>query len=80
MYAGQQPHQIDVKVKVHGGDATKGPRDQVTEVTVYTFRNGVVRVVERAESLYASIDLMADKLARNMRKLKVGYYSCVSLV
>ncbi len=62
--------QIDVKVKVHGGDATKGPRDQVTEVTVYTFRNGVVRVVERAENLYASIDLVSDKLARSLRKLK----------
>jgi putative sigma-54 modulation protein len=42
---------------------------QVAEVTVYA--NGtVIRVQETAEILYASIDLVADKIARKLRKYK----------
>jgi putative sigma-54 modulation protein len=42
---------------------------QVAEVTVYA--NGtVIRVQETAEILYASIDLVADKISRKLRKYK----------
>lgn len=62
--------EVDVKLKVHGGDATKGAREQVAEVTVYTLRNGVVRVVDKEDNLYASVDKVSDKLGRSLRKLK----------
>lgn len=32
--------------------------------------NDIIRVEEKAESMYASIDLVADKLARQVRKYK----------
>ena len=42
---------------------------QTAEVTV--FANGtVIRAQERSENLYASIDLVANKLARQLRKYK----------
>lgn len=62
--------EVDVKLKVHGGDATKGAREQVAEVTVYTYRNGVVRAVDKEENLYAAVDKVCHKLERNLAKLK----------
>ncbi len=42
---------------------------QLAEVTIYA--NGtVIRAQESSESLYASIDLVADKIARQLRKYK----------
>ena len=49
----------------------RNPRvpQQTAEVTV--FANGtVIRAQERSENLYTSIDLVADKLARQLRKYK----------
>jgi len=49
----------------------RNPRvpQQIAEVTV--FANGtVIRAQERSENLYASIDLVANKLARQLRKYK----------
>ena len=49
----------------------RNPRDpqQTAEVTV--FANGtVIRAQERSENLYASIDLVASKLARQLRRFK----------
>ncbi len=49
----------------------RNPRvpQQTAEVTV--FANGtVIRAQERSENLYASIDLVANKLARQLRKYK----------
>ncbi len=49
----------------------KNPRvpQQTAEVTV--FANGtVIRAQERSENLYASIDLVASKLSRQLRKYK----------
>jgi ribosome-associated translation inhibitor RaiA len=40
------------------------------DITVYTVRNGVVRVEDSEGSLYASIDLVADKLERKMVRVK----------
>ena len=59
--------QVDVHLSV-----ARNPRinpQQVAEVTIYA--NGtVVRAEEGSESLYASIDLVADKIARQLRKYK----------
>ena len=59
--------QVDVHLSV-----ACNPRinpQQVAEVTIYA--NGtIVRAEEGSESLYASIDLVADKIARQLRKYK----------
>jgi putative sigma-54 modulation protein len=59
--------EVDVHLSVN-----RNPRvaeRQVAEVTVYA--NGtVIRVQEAAEILYASIDLVADKISRKLRKYK----------
>ena len=66
-------HHFDELVKeadVHLSVA-RNPRvpQQTAEVTV--FANGtVIRAQERSENLYASIDLVANKLARQLRKYK----------
>ena len=66
-------HHFDDLVKeadVHLSVA-RNPRvpQQTTEVTV--FANGtVIRAQERSENLYASIDLVANKLARQLRRFK----------
>lgn len=59
--------EIDVHLSV-----ARNPRinsKQIAEVTVYA--NGtVIRAEESSEDLYASIDLVANKLARQLRKYK----------
>jgi len=37
-------------------------RLQKVDVTCYTFRNGVVRVEDAESTLYASIDIVCDKV------------------
>jgi ribosome-associated translation inhibitor RaiA len=39
------------------------------DVTIYTLRSGVVRVEDAEGSLYASIDLVADKISRKLKKV-----------
>lgn len=39
------------------------------DVTITTMRSGVVRVEDAEESLYASVDLVADKIARKLKKV-----------
>lgn len=59
--------QVDVHLSV-----AKNPRNnskQTAEVTI--FANGtIIRAEESSENLYASIDLVADKIARQLRKYK----------
>ncbi len=58
---------IDVHLSV-----ARNPRisaAQAAEVTVHA-GGTVIRVEERSENLYASIDLVADKIARKLRKFK----------
>ena len=47
----------------------KGPAQQISEVTVYA-SGTVIRAQERHENLYASIDLVADKLTRQLQRYK----------
>ncbi|MCS6960666.1 MAG: ribosome-associated translation inhibitor RaiA [Pseudanabaenaceae cyanobacterium SKYGB_i_bin29] len=60
-------HEVDVNLSV-----ARNPRisaSQAAEVTVYA--NGtVIRAEEKSDNLYASIDLVADKIARKLRKFK----------
>lgn len=59
--------QVDVHLSV-----ARNPRvtpKQAAEVTIYANGN-VIRAEESSESLYASIDLVADKIARQLRKYK----------
>ncbi|MGD1856968.1 MAG: ribosome hibernation-promoting factor, HPF/YfiA family [Leptolyngbyaceae cyanobacterium] len=60
-------NKVDVCLSVAGG--TKMPTRQYAEVTVYVNR-AVVRAEESSDSLYASIDLVADKISRQLRKYK----------
>jgi putative sigma-54 modulation protein len=58
---------VDVSLSV-----AKNPRiaaSQVAEVTIYA-NGAVIRAEEASEHLYASIDLVADKIARQLRKYK----------
>lgn len=61
---------VEVKLSVRGGDAGAGPRQQRTEITAYTLRHGVVRAEDVEDSLYASVDLVCDKVQRSLRKIK----------
>ncbi len=63
--------QMITEVDVHLSIA-RNPRinsKQTAEVTIYV-NGSVVRAEEGSESLYASIDLVADKIARQLRKYK----------
>lgn len=62
---------IDVTLSARGGDTgTHGARQQKVDVTLHTNRNGVVRVEDAEASLYASIDMVCDKVSRKLRKMK----------
>jgi putative sigma-54 modulation protein len=58
---------IDINLSV-----AKNPRiaaAQVAEVTIYV-NGAIIRAEEASEHLYASIDLVADKISRKLRKYK----------
>ncbi|BAY80875.1 light-repressed protein LrtA [Calothrix parasitica NIES-267] len=60
-------NEVDVHLSV-----AKNPRinpKQTAEVTIYANGN-VIRAEESSENLYASIDLVANKIARQLRKYK----------
>lgn len=62
-----ETNEIDVHLSV-----ARNPRvnsKQIAEVTIYA-NGAVIRAEEGSESLYASIDLVADKIARKLRKYK----------
>ena len=60
-------NEVDVHLSV-----ARNPRittKQSAEVTIYANGN-IIRAEENSESLYASIDLVADKISRQLRKYK----------
>jgi putative sigma-54 modulation protein len=62
---------ITTEVDVHLSVA-RNPRinpNQIAEVTIYV-NGSVIRAEERSENLYASIDLVANKISRQLRKYK----------
>lgn len=62
---------LTTEVDVHLSVA-RNPRinpKQTAEVTIYA-NGSVIRAEESTENLYASIDLVADKIARQLRKFK----------
>ncbi|MBW4486638.1 MAG: ribosome-associated translation inhibitor RaiA [Trichocoleus desertorum ATA4-8-CV12] len=60
--------EVDVHLSV-ARNPRINPTKQTAEVTIYA--NGtVIRAEESSENLYASIDLVADKIARQLRKFK----------
>ena len=69
--AGSHFQHLTLEVDVHLSVA-RNPRidsNQTAEVTIYANRT-VVRAEESSENLYASIDMVADKIARQLRKYK----------
>ena len=58
---------IDVILTVIKNPAASGKH--IAEVSCKT-NSGVIHCEEAAESMYASIDLLADKLARQVKKMK----------
>ena len=61
--------EVDIRCSARGGEKQLGGDVQKAEVTVYT-KNGTIRAEEEADDLYASIDSVADKIERKMRKVK----------
>ncbi|WP_298612501.1 ribosome-associated translation inhibitor RaiA [uncultured Thermosynechococcus sp.] len=60
-------NEVDVHLAVARNRST-APQ-QTAEVTLFV-NGSVIRAEESSENLYASIDLVADKIARKLRKLK----------
>lgn len=60
-------NEVDVHLSV-ARNPRINPR-QAAEVTIYA-NGSVIRAEESSENLYASIDLVADKIARRLRKYK----------
>jgi putative sigma-54 modulation protein len=60
-------NKVDVNLSVENNPRI-APK-QSTEVTLY-LNNAVVRAEESSESLYASIDMVTDKITRQLRKYK----------
>ncbi len=58
-----------VDVKLSAPVQSKKPSQQSAEVTVHA-SGTVIRAAEKHENLYASIDLVTDKLARQLQKYK----------
>ncbi|NJK27420.1 MAG: ribosome-associated translation inhibitor RaiA [Coleofasciculaceae cyanobacterium SM2_3_26] len=59
--------EVDVHLSVARNRSTNN--QQSAEVTIYA-NGAVIRAEESSESLYASIDLVADKISRQLRKYK----------
>ncbi|GLC58179.1 Ribosome-binding factor PSRP1, chloroplastic [Pleodorina starrii] len=63
--------EVDVTLSARGGDTgTHGKREQKVDVTIYTVRNGVVRVEDAESTLYAAIDLVCDKIRTKLTRVK----------
>ncbi|MCA9800345.1 MAG: ribosome-associated translation inhibitor RaiA [Cyanobacteria bacterium HKST-UBA02] len=66
-------HDLDCKARLSVARNPSIARSQTAEVTIKV--NGqVIRGEESTENMYASIDLVADKIERQLRKYKTRYY------
>jgi putative sigma-54 modulation protein len=64
-------HNITTKVDVHLSVASHNRANDSHQAEVTVYANGtVIRAQETSENLYASIDMVADKIARQLRKYK----------
>ena len=64
-------HNLTTKVDVHLSVARNARINDKHKAEVTVYANGtVIRAQEGSESLYASIDLVSDKIARQLRKYK----------
>lgn len=62
--------EVVVRLSAAGGDRGAGAKRQKVEITVYTLRNGVVRAEDEEANLYTAVDLVADKVKLQLRKMK----------
>merc|ERR1712083_167280 len=60
---------LDVNLSVRGHTA-KGPAVHKVEITLFTKHHGVLRAEECEENMYATVDLVCDKLTRKLRRIK----------
>lgn len=66
-------HDLDCKARLSVAKNPSIARSQTAEVTIKV--NGqVIRGEESTENMYASIDLVADKIERQLRKYKTRYF------
>ena len=64
-------HNLTSKVDVHLSVASHNRANDSHQAEVTVYANGtVIRAQESSENLYASIDMVADKIARQLRKYK----------
>lgn len=64
-------HNLTSKVDVHLSVASHNRANDSHQAEVTVYANGtVIRAHESSENLYASIDMVADKIARQLRKYK----------
>ena len=64
-------HNLATKVDVHLSVASHNRANDTHQAEVTVYANGtVIRAQESSENLYASIDMVADKIARQLRKYK----------
>jgi ribosome-associated translation inhibitor RaiA len=60
-----------IKSRWPGSPRLRCPRrEQKVEVTIYTMRNGVVRVEDTESNMYAAIDLVCDKIRTKLTRVK----------
>ena len=59
--------EVDINLSVHHSTRKQGI--QMAEVTTYA-KGTIIRAMEKHEDLYSSIDLVADKITRQLKKYK----------
>lgn len=64
-----EEHVIDLKVVLSVNKNRSVSRNQTAEVTI-SAKGSIIRAEESSDSMYSAIDLVADKLARQLRKYK----------